>query len=83
MSQAAGSPRGIFGRGAGLGGWFFDVWIGILLAGLVTSIPLGLLTALLGDPLYLVTGLSSAAAVGGVTFMRRARAETGPAWFRS
>jgi hypothetical protein len=81
MADTRGSRR-IFGLGSGAGGWVFDILVGLVLANLVVAIPLGVLAWYLGNPAHLLTLASVGAGVCGVVFMRRARGQTGPAWFR-
>lgn len=74
--------RRAVGVGNGFGGLLFDLLFGVVLGGFVAAIPLGLLSALIGDPAHVLTALYVVAVVTGIRFMRKARAETGPAWFR-
>ena len=74
--------RRVVGMGGGAAGWGFDIVMGIFLANLVVALPLGILSYFIGDPGYLLTAADIVACVFGVRFMRRARAETGPAWSR-
>jgi hypothetical protein len=65
-----------------ISGWVFDVllgcWIGLFVAALLAIVP-----SLLFDQHRMISlvALVIGCAVG-IGFMRRARTETGPAWFR-
>jgi hypothetical protein len=80
-TQTAGFRR-IVGVSGGAVGWLFDIICGFVIAGFVAGIPLSVLDYFVGNPAYLLTVAQLVASGFGIRFMRRARTETGPVWFR-